>query len=414
MKLLLGVMLLLCTLMLMPAGRAEIVETYNDPWLERRKSEELSPARREEAQKLFEEAFDHYQSGKYDEAISAFDRGRAIDPANVTALFFLADTLARNGDPERARLIYTKIIALEPNSENALKARGLMKAMAEVTPRPAIVQAIGGKAEPLTAERERALKPKDAFKECDQCPEMVVISSGFFIMGSDQQEIGRFDNEEPRRRVTLARNFVVGKFAVTFAEWDACKADGGCKGYSPPDNNWGRGRQPVIFVSWNDAKSYVEWLSRKSGKPYRLLSESEREYVSRGGSTTPFWWGPQISTELANYDGNFNLGDGPKGRFNGRPLPVDSFAPNPFGLYQVHGNVWEWLEDCSDNDAWKNYANAPSDGSPRAATVCKARFLRGGAWDDQPRMLRSAQRYDGIAKERNYAFGFRVARDLER
>lgn len=406
--------LVIVTLIFMPTGRAQIVETYGDPVLEKMKSEQLTTARRDEAQNLFERAFDHYQAGRFDAAIADFERGRAIDPANTTALSFLADALARNGDTGRARLVYNQVIALEPNSDNARKAQAAIRAMAESAPRPAIAQAIGGAVAPLTAERERTLKPKDAFKECDQCPEMVVVPPGSFTMGSDKAEIGRYDNEEPRRQVTLARSFSVAKFAVTFNEWDSCKADGGCNGYSPPDYNWGRGRQPVIFVSWNDAKNYVAWLSKKTGKPYRLLSEAEREYVTRGGTTAPFWWGTQVSTELANYDGKFTLGDGPKGKPSTRPLPVDSFAPNPFGLYQVHGNVWEWLEDCATDDVWLKYTKAPLDGSPQVAAACTVRLMRGGAWDDNPRMLRSAQRYYGNAKERNYAFGFRVARDLGR
>ena len=146
---------------------------------------------------------------------------------------------------------------------------------------------------------------------------------------------------------------------MTFDEWDACVADGGCNGYQPSDEGWGRGRRPVINVSWDDAKAYVAWLSNKTGKTYRLLSEAEREYVTRAGTTTPFWWGSSISTSQANYDGTNTYGSGVKGEFRHETLPVDSFQPNPWGLYQVHGNVWEWVEDCYH----ESYAGAPSDGS---------------------------------------------------
>ena len=156
---------------------------------------------------------------------------------------------------------------------------------------------------PLSPERERALKPKDTFKECDTCPEMVVVPAGSFMMGSPASEEDRSPHEGPQHRVTFRPAFAVGKFAVTFDEWDACVADGGCNGYRPKDEGWGRGKRPVINVSWNDAKAYVAWLSRKTGKTYRLLSEAEREYVTRAGTTTPFWWGSSISTSQANYDG---------------------------------------------------------------------------------------------------------------
>ena len=165
-------------------------------------------------------------------------------------------------------------------------------------------------------------------------------------MGSPASEKERNSDEGPQHRVTFARQFAVGKFAVTFDEWDACVGDGGCNGHRPEDEGWGRGKRPVINVNWDDAKAYVAWLSRKTGKTYRLLSEAEREYVARAGTTTPFWWGSTISTSQANYDGNSTYGSGSKGEYRQKTVPVDSFQPNPWGLYQVHGNVWEWTEDC--------------------------------------------------------------------
>ena len=173
----------------------------------------------------------------------------------------------------------------------------------------------------LSSKEEAALKPKDIFKECDECPEMVVVPS-----------------------VASAHQFAVGRYAVTFEEWDACVADMACEQRS--DAGWGRGRRPAINVSWHDAKSYVAWLTNKTGKPYRLLTEEEREYVARAGTETPFWWGSTISSSQANYDGGFVYGEGAKGQFRARTMPVDSFNPNPWGLYQVHGNVSEWTEDC--------------------------------------------------------------------
>ena len=162
----------------------------------------------------------------------------------------------------------------------------------------------------LTAARERALKPKDTFKECANCPQMIVVPAGSFVMGSPDSEEGHSEAEAPQHMVTFARAFAVGQFAVTFEEWDACVAAGGCKKYRPADEGWGRGRQPVINVSWDDAELYVTWLSSRTGKAYRLLSEAEFEYVTRAGTTTPFWWGASISTEQANYDGRETYGGG--------------------------------------------------------------------------------------------------------
>jgi formylglycine-generating enzyme required for sulfatase activity len=199
---------------------------------------------------------------------------------------------------------------------------------------------------PLSNGEESLLKPNDMFKECDDCPEMVVIPSGNFTMGSPESEPVRSESEGPQHLVRIEQTFSAGKFAVTFADWDACVADGGCNAYRPDDHGWGRGRRPVINVSWDDANAYVAWISRKTGKNYRLLSEAEREYVTRAGSTTPFWWGATISPELANYNGKYAYGDGPTGEDRGRTLSVDSFQANPWGFYQIHGNVNEWTQDC--------------------------------------------------------------------
>ena len=262
---------------------------------------------------------------------------------------------------------------------------------------------------PLSPERERALRPKDSFKECATCPEMVVAPAGTFTMGSPASEPGRSSLEDPQHAVTFARQLAVGRFAVTFDEWDACAADGGCGGYRPYDQGWGRGRRPAINVSWDDAKGYVAWLSRKMGKTtYRLLSEAEREYVTRAGTTTPFWWGASISTSQANYDGNQTYAGGAKGEYQVKTLPVDAFQPNSWGLYQVHGNVWEWVEDCWND----SYRGAPSDGSVWTSGNCKLRVVRGGSWVSIPENLRSASRNGGASANRLNNLGFRVGRTL--
>ena len=265
-------------------------------------------------------------------------------------------------------------------------------------------------AKPLSNAEERALKPGDYFKECDNCPEIVVIPAGHFMMGSPTNDPQR-TKSETQVQVSIAAPFAVGKYAVTFDEWDACVADGGCIGYLPDDHGWGRGKHPVINVNWDNAKAYASWLSGKTGKIYRLLSEAEREYVTRAGTTMPFWWGGSIRTTQANYNGAvYDYGGGLKRGYRRQTLPVDSFEPNAWGLYQVHGNVWEWTEDCW-NDS--NEGN-PADGSARTTGECSRRVVRGGSWNSYPQFLRSAGRGGIIALTQGFDLGFRLARRLNR
>jgi formylglycine-generating enzyme required for sulfatase activity len=235
---------------------------------------------------------------------------------------------------------------------------------------------------------------------------MVMVTAGSVMMGSPVGE-GNGD-ERPQHTVTIEKPFAVARFAVTFDEWDACAADGGCNGYAPMDQGWGRGRRPVINVSWDDASAYAAWLSRKTGKTYRFLSEAEREYVTRAGTTTPFWWGAPIATSQANYDGTVAYDNAPAGEYRGKTLPVDSFQPNDWGLYQVHGNIWEWVADCYRD----SYAGSPTDGSAWTSAECSFRVLRGGSWISSSRDLRSANRYWYAADVRRADVGLRLARTL--
>jgi formylglycine-generating enzyme required for sulfatase activity len=261
---------------------------------------------------------------------------------------------------------------------------------------------------PLTPPEEHALKLKETFRECDKCPEMVVAPAGSFIMGSPATELNRAKYEGPQHRVTFARQFAVGKFAVTFDQWDACVTDGSCSGYSPNDESWGRDRRPVINVSWHDANAYVAWLSSKTGKNYRLLSEAEREYVARAGTRTAFWWGSSISARQANYNATYIYGNSSTGEYRQRTVPVDLFRSNRWSIFQVHGNVWEWTQDC-----WhENYAGAPADGSPWESGRCDYRIVRGGSWATYPGDLRSAVRGRFAIDFRSNSLGFRMARAL--
>ena len=240
------------------------------------------------------------------------------------------------------------------------------------------------------------------FKDCDDCPEMVVVPPGNFLMG-DLHGVGYF-SEKSIRAVRIDYVFAVGKFEVTFDEWTACVSDGGCNGYRPDDLGWGRSDRPVVHVSWQDAKTYVKWLSRKTDKTYRLLSEAEWEYAARATSRTMFPWGNSIGSGYANCDGCGSLWD------DDLTAPVGSFAPNAFGLHDMHGNVYEWVEDCWHSD----YQGAPSDGSAwTSGGVCQVRILRGGSYDDTPVLVRSANRDGNITSDRYNLFsGFRVARTL--
>ena len=186
-----------------------------------------------------------------------------------------------------------------------------------------------------TAKRARE-KPGHRIRDCDDCPPLVVVPSGSFNMGSPSWEKRRAEDEGPVHRVTIAKPFAVGVYEVTFGEWDACRRDGGCS-HKPRDQGWGRGDRPAVNVNWEDARDYVRWLSRETGKRYRLLSESEWEYVARGGATGPFHYGATISSEQANYDGRYVYGSGRKGRYRKRTVPVGSFPANTFLItYEGH------------------------------------------------------------------------------
>jgi formylglycine-generating enzyme required for sulfatase activity len=242
------------------------------------------------------------------------------------------------------------------------------------------------------------------FKDCAGCPQMVVIPAGEYTMGSPASEQGA----EAQHRITIAAPFAVSKFEITFDEWETCVIEGGCGGHRPDDQGWGRGNRPVISVSWNDAKAYVSWLSNKTGKLYRLLSEAEWEYATRAGTTTMFSFGATLSPSEANHDGSTD-GSGPSDRNRQMTMPVGSFPPNGFGLHDMHGNVSEWVEDCWHNDYT---AEAPTDGSAWLAGNCGGRVVRGGSWEDSQAELRSAARTGGYKEDQLYTDGLRVARSL--
>ena len=238
---------------------------------------------------------------------------------------------------------------------------------------------------------------RESLRSGGEGPEMVVIPAGSFRMGCLSNDDDCYDDEKPVHGVSISRPFALSTHEVTFEEYDRFthpnKVD---------DKGWGRGDRPVINVSWDDAQEYVSWLSAQTGAEYRLPSEAEWEYAARAGSTTKYSWGNEIGTNRANCDGCGSQWD------NKQTAPTGSFATNGFGLYDMHGNVWEWVEDCLNN----SYTGAPSDGSPWLQGDCARRVVRGGSWFSFPSFLRAANRGRGTSGNRYIGYGFRVARTL--
>jgi formylglycine-generating enzyme required for sulfatase activity len=267
--------------------------------------------------------------------------------------------------------------------------------------------------QPAPIETLRALRDGQVFRDCADCPEMLMIPAGSFMMGSPESEANRGGDEGPQRRVTIAR-FAVGKYEVTFDDWAACVNNGGCTSNpNPSDRGWGRGRRPVINVSWNDAAGYVRWLSQRTGERYRLLTEAEWEYAARAGTTTPWSWGGDANAacqyanlwdRTASIDSTATCSDS----VGAQTAPVGRYQANAFGLYDMHGNVWEWVQDCYA----ESYAGAPTNGSAVETSSCSSRVLRGGSWLNIPQVLRSASRYRVSPTSRGSNLGFRLARTV--
>ncbi|MCW5773159.1 MAG: formylglycine-generating enzyme family protein [Rhodospirillaceae bacterium] len=243
--------------------------------------------------------------------------------------------------------------------------------------------------------------PGTALRDCEACPELVVVPAGTFAMGSPETDKDAFSDERPQRTVRIARPFAIGKYEVTFAEYDACTAAKACR-HKPGDEEYGRGRQPVFNVSWNDAQAYIAWLRRKTGKRYRLPSEAEWEYAARGGTSARFAWGEAPVPARATCYACGTRWDGKQ------PAPVGSFPANGFGLFDVNGNVWEWTQDCWNDDL----AKMPLNGAARLTGKCTERVLRGGSYLSPVHVIRTARRDHNSVTIRDTQYGFRVARGL--
>ena len=248
-------------------------------------------------------------------------------------------------------------------------------------------------------------------RDCQQCPELIVVPAGKYLMGSPATEPGHQQHEGPQHEVAIAAPFAIGRYEVTFTEWDQCVKEGGCRNRAH-DEGWGRRRMPAINVSWRDVvDDFLPWLARKSGKPYRLPSEAEWEYAVRaapGGAAGD----ASLPCGFANAADDSGAGSARK-RIDCRDgfattAPVGSFKPNPWGLHDLEGNVWEWVGDC-----WNDgYGAAPSDGSAWTSGDCGLRVVRGGSWSSDADKLRAADRGWNRPDGRSPSIGFRVARRL--
>jgi formylglycine-generating enzyme required for sulfatase activity len=248
----------------------------------------------------------------------------------------------------------------------------------------------------VVAQRDISPEPGETFKDCAVCPEVVVVPSGDFVMGSSDTPY-----EKPERTISIRKPFAIGRREVTFAEWDQCADAGACK-HKPDDHGWGRDDRPAINISWDDAKLFVAWLSQKAGQRYRLPSEAEWEYAARAGTKTPFWWGKDVGAGRAQCD---NCGS-PTTK---QTVVTGSYRPNGFGLYDTAGNAAEWVEDCWND----NYRSAPKDATAWTTGDCRLRVLRGGNFLSKAPEVRSASRFRYDVDVRYYANGFRVVRDLQ-
>ncbi|MFB2935027.1 formylglycine-generating enzyme family protein [Aerosakkonemataceae cyanobacterium BLCC-F154] len=269
------------------------------------------------------------------------------------------------------------------------------------------------KGEEVTYEIKRSRKQAEFFTEDlgnGVILEMVAISSGTFLMGSPTDERESLDYEKPKHSVTI-KPFFMGKFQVTQAQWETVAGFPIVKiGLNPEPSSFKGANRPVEQVSWYEAVEFCERLSQKTGQNYRLPSEAEWEYACRAGTTTPFHFGETITTDLANYNGNYVYASGSKGIYRQQTTEVRSFPANAFGLYDMHGNVWEW---CADH--WHdNYEGAPNDASIwLSSDESLIRLLRGGSWGNNPEHCRSACRYDYNADDGNDGIGFRIVCSAE-
>jgi len=367
----------------------------------------------------------------------------AVEPAEAPAAQASAEEDAKKAAADKAKaLALAQKIEDEARRMAQLAAKKQAAAMAQAEERARAQAAASVKEAPRAVQR-----PGTVFQDCADCPRMVVIPPGEFTMGSPATEAGRGFDEGPQRQVSIAQPFALGRSEVTVAEFRRFADESGyrteaerdtraqgCSGFiyaepaagvagSQAVTSWRSpglaqaDSHPVLCVSWNDARAYAQWLAKKTGKRYRLPSESEWEYAARAGSVGARYWGddPVQACRFANVADQSRFqtwGFGQKHECTDGhyfTAPAGGYAPNRFGLYDMLGNAWEWTEDC-----WNaSYAGAPADGTAWLTGDCAQRVCRGGSWSTVPRFARSATRNKSSADHRDNLTGFRLARNLE-
>lgn len=341
-------------------------------------------------------------------------RAAAAKPADAVELGFW-ETIKDSGNPAD----YSSYLGAYPEGQFALIAKSRLAELQRKASPVAAAGAAPSSTAKLAGERTAAASPEQApapspapaapalapaappapaaapVRDCPTCPELVLVPPGTMTMGATDG----FAFETPVHQVTIAQPFYIGRREVTFDEWDACLAEGGCQ-YRPGDRGQGRGMRPAVDLDWNDAQAYVIWLTRKTGKNYRLPTEAEWEYAARAGTKTAFYWGGAIDKDKANCAGCNT-------QALNQATPAGTFPPNAFGLLDMAGNAAEWVEDCWED----NYRNAPKDGSAVKKADCRERVLRGGSFNNDQRFVRSAARFKYDFDVRYYTNGFRVVRE---
>ena len=372
----------------------------------------------------YEAGQETWEAGRHGESLT--ERQAAAAAGDRRAMLALGRVFGKGlGTPQNYVEVH-KWFNLAASREEAAALEGRGSVAARMTPQQV------AEAQTRAQAWQPTPQPGAVFRDCADCPEMVVVPAGTFMMGSPASEAGRDDDEGPLHGVTISQPFAVGVYAVTREEFGRFV---GATGYSTGDRCWtfengrvdersGRDwrnpgyqqgeREPVVCVSWEHAQAYVRWLSEETGQRYRLLSEAEWEYVARGGTNTARYWG-ESEAEQCQYANGADAGTELKWAVRchdgyARTAPVGRYEANAFGLHDVLGNVWEWTQDCSN----ASYEGAPDDGGAWESGECLRRVLRGGSWSNYPRHLRSAVRYWDTAGLRVDINGFRHARTLIR
>ncbi|SAK91190.1 serine/threonine kinase [Caballeronia fortuita] len=339
----------------------------------------------------------------YEAYLKAYPNGRfaALAKARIERLRAAGNAKPAASAPPAATATPATPAPKPPAAPAASATAAAEKPRPSPPPAPVAATPAAPPAAALTTKPAAKTASGGELKDCPACPVLIPLSAGSFTMGSNNDDPA----EKPPHRVSVGRAFAIGKYEVTVEQWNACVDAGACTKIAPEGESAtpSSGSAPMRNVSWDDAQVYVKWLSKVGGKPYRLPTEAEWEYAARGGTQSTYWWGDQMKKGTADCK---DCGDPYKAE---GPVPVGSFAANPYGLYDMNGSVWEWVADC-----WhSSYKNAPADGRAWDDPSCSVRVIRGGSWREGAAYMQSATRFKYSSSVRQSQNGFRVARDME-